>query len=531
VARPLSEDVSVVITTYQRPERLAGCLGGVRAQTRPADEVVVVVHSTDRASIGHVEQSAANWPALRWVPVDKAGSLAALNCGLAAAQKSIVAFVDDDAVPATDWLERIVKAFRADDSIAGVGGRDYIVGDGQPDDGDCERTVGRIQWFGRMIGNHHIGVGPPRDVDVLKGTNMSFRRSTVAGHAFDERLRGYGSLVHSELSICLPLKRHRQRVVYDPAIAVTHYPAPRPHGDDRRYRTTGVVFTFSHNEALEILDYFGPLQRVVYGLWAFAIGTTYCPGVVVLLRDLMNAEPAAWDRFRAAQRGRASAWETRRRVPRRALRGPLLHRPAPGWRTRHVFGALGIRPPIAQHSHAEASLLMRHAANARTIVELGVAEGGSAAELRAVMSQTGHLYLIDPYERGRLGMSFAWLVAHRAVNAVRGGQVTWLRSRSDAAVRRWRRPIDFLFIDADHSYDRAASDWRLWTPFVPPGGHVALHDSAVFPGGWTDERSGPVRLLGEILSAERGWSLVDQADSLSIVWRERAAGDEYPWPS
>ena len=119
----------------------------------------------------------------------------------------------------------------------------------------AKRTVGRIQWFGRMIGNHHIGVGPPRDVDVLKGTNMSFRRSAVAGHAFDERLRGYGSQVHSELSICLPLKRHRQRVVYDPAIAVTHYPAPRPHGDDRRYRTTGVVFTFSHNEALEILDY------------------------------------------------------------------------------------------------------------------------------------------------------------------------------------------------------------------------------------------------------------------------------------
>ena len=174
---------------------------------------------------------------------------------------------------------------------------------------------------------------------------------------------------------------------------------------------------------------------------------------------------------------------------------------------------------------------MRHAASARTIVELGVAEGGSAAELRAVMSPTGHLYLVDPYERGRLGMSFAWLVAHRAVNGVRGGQVTWLRSRSDAAVRGWRRPIDFLFIDADHSYDRAAGDWRLWTPFVPPGGQVALHDSAVFTGGWTDERSGPVRLLGEILSAGLGWSLVDQADSLSILRRERAAGDEHPWPS
>jgi hypothetical protein len=115
------------------------------------------------------------------------------------------------------------------------------------------------------------------------------------------------------------------------------------------------------------------------------------------------------------------------------------------------------------------------------------------------------------------------------VNAVHRGNVTWLRSRSDVAVRRWSRPIDFLFIDADHSYDRAASDWRLWTPFVAPGGHVALHDSAVFPGGWTDQDSGPVRLLGEILSAGRGWSLVDQADSLSVLRRERVPENGAPW--
>src|SRR5262249_59011023 len=130
----------------------------------------------------------------------------------------------------------------------------------------------------------------------------------------------------------------------------------------------------------------------VYGLWARGRGPPSGRGVLVFTRDLISRDPAAWDRFRAAQRGRASAWRTRRTVPRRALRGPLLHRPAPGWRTRHVIGALGIRPPIAQHTHAEAALLMRHAAGAETIVELGVAEGGSAAELRAGMAPTGHLY-------------------------------------------------------------------------------------------------------------------------------------------
>jgi glycosyltransferase involved in cell wall biosynthesis/predicted O-methyltransferase YrrM len=169
---------------------------------------------------------------------------------------------------------------------------------------------------------------------------------------------------------------------------------------------------------------------------------------------------------------------------------------------------------------------MRWAAGAHTVVELGVAEGGSAAELRSVMSPRGRLYLVDPYEPGRLGVSMARVVARRTVGEVRGASVTWLRSRSDDAVRGWNEQIDFLFIDADHSYERASSDWRLWTLFVPPGGCVAMHDSVVFPGGWTDPDTGPVRLLQEILRGEPDWELVGQADSTSVLRRRSAASGE-----
>ena len=531
----MTADVSVVITTYRRSQQLAECLDGVRVQTRPADEVVVVVHRSDQASALEIEKAARTVAGLRYIYVEEPGAVAALNRGLAAARKSIVAFVDDDAVPAPDWLERIVQTFESDDSVAAVGGRDHIIENGKAlgTDGGFSPAdpVGRIQWFGRMLGNHHVGEGPPRDVDVLKGANMSFRRSAVAEHAFDARLRGRGAQVHSELSICLPLRRQGLRVVYDPAISVTHSPAPRPHGDRRHDPELDVVYASSHNEALEVLDYFGRPQRAAFAVWAIAIGTTNCPGLAVFIRDRVSGRPAAWDRFRAAQRGRASAWRTRR-TPRRGRTGPLLHRPAPGWRNRHLFGALGMRPPIAQHSHTEAALLMRYAAGADTIVELGVAEGGSAAELRAAMSPRGQLFLVDPYEPGRFGLSLVRMVARRAVNDVRRGRVKWVRSPSDVAVVGWGRRIDFLFIDADHSYERAAGDWSLWTPFVAPGGHVALHDSVVFPGGWTDERSGPVRLLGEILAPPLApavaWTLVDQADSLSILRREPAPADREP---
>lgn len=38
------------------------------------------------------------------------------------------------------------------------------------------------------------------------------------------------------------------------------------------------------------------------------------------------------------------------------------------------------------------------------------------------------------------------------------------------------RPIDLLFIDADHGYASVARDYECWAGFVKPGGLIAFHD-------------------------------------------------------
>ena len=38
------------------------------------------------------------------------------------------------------------------------------------------------------------------------------------------------------------------------------------------------------------------------------------------------------------------------------------------------------------------------------------------------------------------------------------------------------QPLDFLFIDGDHSYDGVANDFELYSPLVRPGGLIAFHD-------------------------------------------------------
>jgi GT2 family glycosyltransferase len=311
-AGDLELGISVVVATFRRLEPLAACLDGLESQTRPADEVLVVTHDDLESSL-YVAERARSWPPLRLVDAGRGRSVAAYNAGLCAASMPLVAFIDDDAVPTHDWLERIVKTFAQDASIAAVGGRDVIAADRE--DRKSRRRplqVGRIDRYGRMTGNHHLGTGQPRDVDVLKGVNMSFRSRAVRRHGFDDRLRGPGAVVHAELSICLPLRKQGLRIVYDPGVLVIHSPAPRPAGDHRVGGNAKATVDAAHNEALQILEYLRPRERFVFAAWSLLVGNTGSPGLAVLVRDSVRRKPEAWTRFSAAQRGRFAAWRTTR---------------------------------------------------------------------------------------------------------------------------------------------------------------------------------------------------------------------------
>jgi predicted O-methyltransferase YrrM len=57
--------------------------------------------------------------------------------------------------------------------------------------------------------------------------------------------------------------------------------------------------------------------------------------------------------------------------------------------------------------------------------------------------------------------------------------------------------LELLFIDGDHSYEGAKSDFARWSEFVRARGHVLLHD-AVDTGGYGNVYPGVARLAGEI---------------------------------
>jgi GT2 family glycosyltransferase len=299
--------MSVLIPTYRRPDDLRRCLDGLARQTRPPDEVVVVVRRTDVETQGAWEVLQRLPLPLQSVEVIIPGVIGALNAGLRRVTGTVVSITDDDAVPGPHWLELIEKHFQSDPSLGGLGGRDRIEGEAGSTVTHMP-TVGRIQWFGRVVGNHHLGSGGPREVDVLKGVNMSYRREAIAGGGFDTRLRGAGAQPHYEIAVATEVKRGGWRLMYDPAVLVDHYPGLRTEGDHRTDRSLEAVVDASHNETLGLLDLLPRCRRVVFLLWAVFVGTRVTPGLVQWLRCWPSERGWAKERLRASLRGRLGAW-------------------------------------------------------------------------------------------------------------------------------------------------------------------------------------------------------------------------------
>ena len=73
-------------------------------------------------------------------------------------------------------------------------------------------------------------------------------------------------------------------------------------------------------------------------------------------------------------------------------------------------------------------------------------------------------------------------------------------------------PIDFAFIDGDHSYEGVKSDQERWGGIVRPGGMVIHHDMTPSP---TPGRNGPQRVFHELMEGDE-FEFVDRATSLVV---------------
>src|SRR5262245_6123477 len=111
---------AVVICAYadDRLDHLLAAVESVRRQTAAPAEILAVIDHNPRMQA----EAIARLPGVVVLANQRARGLSgARNSGVAVASAPLVAFLDDDAVAAPDWLAELGVGF-ADPAVVGVGG-------------------------------------------------------------------------------------------------------------------------------------------------------------------------------------------------------------------------------------------------------------------------------------------------------------------------------------------------------------------------------------------------------------------------
>jgi glycosyltransferase involved in cell wall biosynthesis len=168
--------VAVIIPVFNQRCFLADAIMSVLAQTRPADEIIVV----DDGSTDNPAAVIAQFDAVRLLRQDNRGPSAARNTGLRSCMTSHVVFLDADDRLLPTALEAGLACLEAHPSCAFVyGGHRRISDDGQPLGEEKYTPVGEDAHRTLLRGNR---VGPP--------ASALFRRDCLlALNGFDESLR------------------------------------------------------------------------------------------------------------------------------------------------------------------------------------------------------------------------------------------------------------------------------------------------------------------------------------------------------
>ena len=194
--RPVpGQRISAVICAYteRRWDHLARGVAALRAQTAPVHEVLVVIDGNrELQARADRELEATVIPNTR-----EQGAAGARNTGVARTSGDLIAFVDDDALPALDWAAAMLAA-HTDPTVLGVGGSL-----------EPAWATGRPRWFPEefdwVVGCSYIGMTPGPIRNPI-AANMTVRRDvfeSIGGfqEAVSRRASNVGGTEETDLAI------------------------------------------------------------------------------------------------------------------------------------------------------------------------------------------------------------------------------------------------------------------------------------------------------------------------------------------
>ncbi len=215
--------ISAIIITCNRRELLRRAITALAAQSLPPDqyELIVVDNGSTDGTREMVESEFGGVSNLRYLVETEKGSSQARNAGWHEANAEIIAFTDDDAVVASDWLEKILAAFESVRPMPGaIGGRVELIW-------PCAKPDWITPQMEMVLAALDHSPDPIFLVEgqSLWGCNVSYERKTLeACGGFNTALsRREGSLLsNDEQDFHQKLIKHGLRLYYDPSIRVQH---------------------------------------------------------------------------------------------------------------------------------------------------------------------------------------------------------------------------------------------------------------------------------------------------------------------
>ena len=245
--RPLADGLTVAVCTLARPEPMRQSLASIAAQTRRPDQVVIVDASEGDATERVVREASEG--GLSAVPIayvrvarPRAGLTRQRNLALALAERSLIAFFDDDVTLAPACLAEL-EAARRESSPAPVGVGALV--EGRADNGPT--AIWRVRRLLRMVPNLEpgrycrTGMSTPWSFvrqssgvipgDWLPGYAMMWDTALARELRFDESFAGYAQSEDLEFSLRAG-RRGPILLACAARVADTHAPAGRP--DDFR---------------------------------------------------------------------------------------------------------------------------------------------------------------------------------------------------------------------------------------------------------------------------------------------------------
>lgn len=204
-----SNVVSVIIPVRVVTDELKEAIPYLLSLQPPAVEIIVFIDEV-------VDEV---WPGVQFITTGAVSPAAKRNLTLRYARGNILAFIDDDAYPRRDWLEKALRHFSTLGVVA-VGGPAIT----PPNDGWQAQLSGAIltSWLGSGSARmRYWPVGSVREIDDWPSVNLLVQRQAFA------KVGGFSTNFWpgEDTKLCLDLIEKKGRIVYDPAVLVYHHRA------------------------------------------------------------------------------------------------------------------------------------------------------------------------------------------------------------------------------------------------------------------------------------------------------------------